>query len=109
MLDREPLLTRAAIVSAVAAVVAILGTFGFHVAPQLQDGIVQLITLAAILGPIVAAYLARAHVTPVASPQDAEGNPLVPDVGADVAASADPATQALPTAPPTQALPTVQQ
>lgn len=78
MLDREPLLTRAAIVSAVAAVVAVLATFGYHVDPQVQDALVQVLTLLAIVGPIAAAYLARKHVTPVADPKAADDTPLVP-------------------------------
>jgi hypothetical protein len=83
MLDREPLLTRAGIVSIVAVVVALLGTFGVHLTPQLQDGIVQLLTLLAILGPLVAAYLARKHVTPVADPRADDGTPLVPEATED--------------------------
>lgn len=74
-MSRQPLITRAAIVAVMGLIVAILGRYGVMVPPEIRDHSVEVI---AIVGPLVAAYWARRHVTPVADPRDANARPLVP-------------------------------
>lgn len=81
---REPLLTRATVVSAVGALVVILGWFGVSVTDTLSDQLVEVVlAVSVVAGPLVHALWARAHVTPVADPLSADGRPLVaiPDGG----------------------------
>lgn len=74
---REPLLSRALVVSAVGVLVIVLGWFGVTVTDVVSEQLVE-VTLAVSLvaSPLVHAWWARAHVTPVADPRDAAGNLL---------------------------------
>lgn len=74
-MSRQPIVTRAAIVAAVALTVAILGRFGVVVPPDTATHIVELLAVAA---PFALAYWARRHTTPLTDPRDANGRPLVP-------------------------------
>ncbi|WP_189333206.1 hypothetical protein [Actinoplanes ianthinogenes] len=56
-------------------IVAVLGRYGVAIPDDIRDASVEVI---AIVGPLVAAYWARRHVTPTADPRDADGRPLVP-------------------------------
>jgi hypothetical protein len=75
---REPLFQKATVVTIVGSVVALLAAFGVHVRPELADAAIQLGTIALLLLPIVTAWVARRHVTPIADPRAADGTPLVP-------------------------------
>lgn len=72
---REPLLTVGTATTAVAAGLALLVSFGLPISDDQQAAVLGLIAAAA---PLVAAFAARGRVTPVASPQDNRGRPLVP-------------------------------
>lgn len=75
----QPLLTRAGVVSVISTLSALLVHFnGGHVADWLNVN--QDLIAGAILAvsPSVTALLTRRHVTPVASPQSADGVPLIP-------------------------------
>lgn len=74
-MPRQPLVTRAAIVAVVGLIVAILGRYGIVIPPEIRDHSVEMI---AVVGPLVAAYWARRHVTPASDPRDDAGRPLVP-------------------------------
>lgn len=84
----EPVLTAARLAAAVSGVIAAVGAvltlLGWsdagqvHQAEVLAGGIVTSVaTLAAVVAPMVAAYRARAKVTPLSDPRDAAGAPLV--------------------------------
>lgn len=70
----QPLLSRAAVVGVVGALVVILRAVGVGVPPDVADALVDLV---AILGPTVVALWTHRHVTPVVDPRDAAGRPLV--------------------------------
>ncbi|MDG4801733.1 hypothetical protein [Micromonospora sp. WMMD980] len=74
-MNRQPIVNRAAIVSVVTAIVAILASFGVAVPDDVRLAVVELVAIAA---PFAVAYWARRHTTPVDDPQDANGSPLVP-------------------------------
>lgn len=76
---REPLLTRAGIVTAISVLSALcvhLGAGNVSVWLDSHSTLIEAIILA--LAPIITAVLARLHVTPILSPQDRNGNILVP-------------------------------
>lgn len=67
----EPVLVR----QAIAAVFVLLGLLGL----QVDRAAVEAVSTLAVVGaPLVAAYLARKHVTPLADPVDGESRPLEP-------------------------------
>jgi hypothetical protein len=75
----QPLLTRAGIVTALSVLAALLVHLGAgNVSDWLGEHADQIAGLLLAVGPIVTGLLARAHVTPVASPKDNAGNRLVP-------------------------------
>lgn len=61
-MNREPVFTVATITSAVAAVVALVVAFGV---PLTEDQQTAILSLAAVVAPLIAAYFARKRVTPV--------------------------------------------
>jgi hypothetical protein len=75
----QPLLTRAQVVTAITVLTALLVKVGLgqvaDVLDRYEDPIAGLVLAAA---PLVTAFLARRHVTPKTSPQDDDGNDLVP-------------------------------
>lgn len=78
-MSREPLVTVGVITAFVAAVFAVLVSFGVPVTDEQQNAILSLI---AVVAPIAVALLARPKVTPVQFPQDSDGMPLVRADGA---------------------------
>lgn len=77
--DRNPVLTRAGIVTAIAILSALLVHFGAPSAGHWVNAHANLFAgLILSLAPVVSAALARLHVTPLNSPRDAAGNELVP-------------------------------
>lgn len=90
---KEPLLTRAGIVTAISVLAALLVHLGAgSVSDWLAAHSDQIAGVLLAVGPLVTGLLARAHVTPVASPKDNAGNRLVPatqqlDVSAALAAA----------------------
>ena len=66
MTNREPLVTRAGIVSVVTAVLSLLVVLGVPIDNELK---VAIIALAGTLAPIVVAALTRHKVTPVDDPR----------------------------------------
>lgn len=84
----EPVVDAAKMAAAVSGLIAAAGAIttlvGWTTADQVQSAtvlagglITALATLAAVIAPIVAAYRARALVTPVAWPRNDDGLPLV--------------------------------
>ena len=84
----EPVLDAAKIASAVSGTVGAIGAafvlIGWATGEQVQSwvvvtgGIVSAVgTLVAVVAPIVAAYRARAEVTPLESPRNDDGVPLM--------------------------------
>ncbi len=83
-LAREPLANRAGIVALVGLIVGALGLLGVHVTDAVSAHLVDLLdAVLLVVSPLVVAWWARKHVTPVTDPQDAAGRPLVaiPDGG----------------------------
>jgi hypothetical protein len=80
LMNREPLLTTAAITSVVSAALALLVSFGLGIDPTQTEAIMGFV---GVVAPFVVAYLARKHVTPVADPKDHNGSPLAPESDAD--------------------------
>ncbi|WP_329105530.1 hypothetical protein OG792_32880 [Micromonospora sp. NBC_01699] len=78
-MSRQPIVTRAAIVSGVGTVVALLALFGVDVPAPISAAVVGVLV---IVAPFAVALLARRHTTPISDPQDANGSPLVPAVSA---------------------------
>jgi hypothetical protein len=84
--NREPVLSAGTTSAAIAAVIALLVSFGFDISDDQQSAILGVV---AVLAPIVAAIAARPKVTPLSSPRDAAGAPLTaigggaPDTGDD--------------------------
>lgn len=79
MKQAQPLLTRAGIVTALSVLAALLVHLGAgSVSDWLGAHSDQIAGLLLAAAPIVTGLLARAHVTPVASPKDNAGNQLVP-------------------------------
>lgn len=79
MKQAQPLLTRAGVVTALSVLAALLVHLGAgNVSDWLGEHADQIAGLLLAAGPIVSGLLARAHVTPVASPRDNDGNPLAP-------------------------------
>lgn len=74
-MSRNPLVSRAAVVAVVALGVVALRHAGIVVPADLHEALVETIAVAA---PLVAAYWARRHVTPTASPRADDGTPLAP-------------------------------
>lgn len=81
----EPLLTRAGIVAALSGLVALLVTLGVLPAAlgDQLDGTVEAVgaavsAVAAVVPPLVHAFVSRSAVTPVADPRGADGAELVP-------------------------------
>jgi len=76
---REPVLTRAAVVTALSVLSALLVKTGASdVSTWLSVHSDEVAGGVLSIGPIIAGLLARRHVTPVASPQDSDGTQLVP-------------------------------
>lgn len=63
----EPLLTRASITAAVAALLAVAASFGLDLSSSQTAAITS---AAGILGPLALALWARRHVTPVSKDDD---------------------------------------
>jgi len=61
-MNREPVITAASVASVVSALIALLVAFGLHLT---KDQIAALLGFVGVVAPIVAAIVARAHVTPV--------------------------------------------
>lgn len=77
--EREPVLTRAGIVTLIAVLAALLVHFGAPSAGHWLAGHSNAIAGALLTAaPVVSAALARLHVTPLGSPKDVAGNELVP-------------------------------
>lgn len=75
-MNKEPLITTAAITAVVSALLVLLASFGL----ALDAGQVQAILgFIAVVAPIALAFVARKHVTPVADPKDNNGSPLAPE------------------------------
>lgn len=73
----EPVLTRAGITTTIAVLSALLIHVGLPQAAQgLADVADPLAGVVLAVSTLVSAYLARAHVTPVASPRDNDGAKL---------------------------------
>lgn len=87
---REPVLSAAVLSSAIAAVIALVVAFGLDVTP---DQTAAILGVVATVFPIVAGLLSRSSVTPVASPLDASGAPLVPVSGTGRRVARDGATE----------------
>jgi hypothetical protein len=66
-MDREPLITRAGITAAAAAVVAVLVAFGLDLTDDQQRAILGVVAVAA---PLVVAVVTRHKVTPAEAPQE---------------------------------------
>jgi hypothetical protein len=60
-MTNEPAVTIGAITTAVAAVIALVVAFGVEIT---EDQSIAILAAIATIGPIVAAYLTRARVTP---------------------------------------------
>lgn len=60
-MSSEPLVTVASITAGVAAIIALLVSFGVPVTPEQQTAILGVV---AVVAPIVVAFVARGHVTP---------------------------------------------
>jgi hypothetical protein len=73
-MQRQPVVSRAFIVAAIALVVAALAKAGVVVPANISDNLVE---VAAVLAPLALAYWARRHVTPVDDPRAGDGTPLV--------------------------------
>ena len=74
-MNREPVLTPAAISSGVAAVVALLVAFGLELS---ADQTAAIMGVVAVVAPLVVAAVGRSRVTPINDPRDDDGTPLVP-------------------------------
>jgi len=72
--NREPLLKRSAAVAVVSALIAVLVAFGLPITAEQTNAILGLV---AVVAPIVLAYWARRNVTPLADPQNEDGEALV--------------------------------
>lgn len=79
-MNKRPLVTRAFIVSVVGATLALLVSFGLPLTADQQEAILQWAgVVGAPLAALVVATWSRKHVTPVANPKSADGEPLVPE------------------------------
>lgn len=63
-MNREPVLTTAAVAAVITALVALLKSFGV---PISDDMAIALVGVVGAAGPMVAAFVARGKVTPVPS------------------------------------------
>ena len=66
-MSNEPVLTAASVGALVAAVLSAVALFGLPITPDQQKAVVLVVMLAF---PIVAAFVARSQVTPVAKASD---------------------------------------
>lgn len=73
-MQREPLITAAAITAIVATLLTLLQSLGMPITAEQQESLNQ---MAAILAPIVVALLARRYLTPVVDARDDTGEELV--------------------------------
>lgn len=73
-MEREPVLTIGTITAVVTAVIGLLVSFGITLNDAQQNAILG---CTAVLAPLLVAFLSRPRVTPVASPEDHDGMPLV--------------------------------
>lgn len=74
----EPVLTRAGVVTAISGLSAALAYVGLpDIADALSSYSAPIAGVILVVGPVVTAWLARRHVTPVASPRTADGSKLV--------------------------------
>lgn len=85
-MNREPLITTAVITSVVSAALVLLASFGLALDAGQTQAIIGFIT---VVAPLVLAYVARKHVTPVSDPKDSNGSPLAPE--SDAAEEFEPA------------------
>jgi hypothetical protein len=75
----EPALTRSAVVTVISVLSAMLvKTGGGSVSTWLNQNSDIIAGLILAVGPLVAGYLTRGKVTPLAAPKAADGSPLVP-------------------------------
>lgn len=75
LISREPVLTIASVTALVIAVIALLRAFGVPITGDEQDAITGVVGAG---GAIVSAFIARGYVTPLSSPRNSTGRPLVP-------------------------------
>lgn len=73
-MNREPLVATSAITAGVAAVIALLASFGVNLT---HDQTVAVLGVVSVVAPLVVAFVARRKVTPVADPKAEDGTPLV--------------------------------
>ena len=74
-MNTEPVAIIAAIIGLIEAVIALLPLFGVALTVEQQAALMGVVVAA---GSVASAIWARSLVTPVANPQDNEGNALVP-------------------------------
>lgn len=74
-MKNEPVLTAAAITPIAMAILFLLNSFGVGFTSEQQEAI---ITLVAMVLPLLLAWFARMQVTPTANPKTDEGEQLVP-------------------------------
>lgn len=74
-MTHEPLWTVAGITGAVAAIIALIVAFGITVTEAQTQAILG---VAAIVAPLIVAYVTRSHVTPTGDPKTDAGERLVP-------------------------------
>ena len=77
--NEEPVLTANGIVAAISACVALLIAFGVVSMTGEQQEVLMaaIVAVLGVLGPIVGGIWARQKVTPLVSPKDEDGVPLV--------------------------------
>ena len=76
LIDNEPVAVITAVISLIAAIVAMLPLFGVPLTADQAAGIMAVVVAA---GGVVSTLLIRSQVTPVANPKDNDGNPLKAD------------------------------
>ncbi|MEU4568654.1 hypothetical protein [Micromonospora sp. NPDC023956] len=96
-MTRQPILTRALIVSALGLVYAVLAHFGVELPPEIKDRFEEFAVVAA---PLAVAYWSRRHTTPVADPRAEDGRPLEPTPASPDATAEDAPAGSPPDAPP---------
>lgn len=73
-MSTEPIIVINSIVAVITTIVAALVTSGvLHVSPDQQAQIVGIIVA---VGALIATFVGRSQVTPVANPKDSQGNTL---------------------------------
>jgi general stress protein CsbA len=73
-MNREPLVTTSTVTAVVAALIALLASFGVNLT---HDQTIAVLAVVSVTAPLVVALVARRKVTPVADPKAEDGTPLV--------------------------------